>query len=228
MASIFRLNLASILPVLGLQRRFCCSRCRCNHQIESLFCSTQVKRRFLPSVGGSFAAAWARMVLKKCSSERWGRANLFSFSNCINPSVPPPPTPSIALLTALLKLEMPFFNCSIIDIAPLEPPPEPPPVSFVSDMASAATSAITAVSVKSNPPPVSASSSLPSLLCETVAVIAFASSFITFAESPPVADEIILLVAAICMATLAALLFSSFIKSRSKSAGSSPSEAATC
>jgi len=30
-----------------------------------------------PSVGGSFAAAWARMVLKKCSSERWGREKRF-------------------------------------------------------------------------------------------------------------------------------------------------------
>ena len=29
------------------------------------------------SVGGSFAAAWARMVLKKCSSERWGREKRF-------------------------------------------------------------------------------------------------------------------------------------------------------
>ena len=133
----------------------------------------------------------------------------------------------MALLTALLKLEIPFFNCSIIDIAPPEPPPEPPLGLFVSDMAPVATSAITAVSVKSNPPPVSASS-LPSPLCKAVAVIAFASSFITFAESPPVADEIILLVAEICIATLAASLFSSFMKSRSKSAGSSPREAATC
>ena len=29
------------------------------------------------SVGGSFAAAWARVVLKKCSSERWGREKRF-------------------------------------------------------------------------------------------------------------------------------------------------------
>ena len=29
------------------------------------------------SVGGSFAATWARMVLKKCSSERWGREKRF-------------------------------------------------------------------------------------------------------------------------------------------------------
>ena len=31
----------------------------------------------LPSVGGSFAAAWARMVLKKCSSERRRRETRF-------------------------------------------------------------------------------------------------------------------------------------------------------
>jgi len=29
------------------------------------------------SVGGSFAATWARVVLKKCSSERWGREKRF-------------------------------------------------------------------------------------------------------------------------------------------------------
>jgi len=31
----------------------------------------------LASVGGSFAATWARVVLKKCSSERWGREKRF-------------------------------------------------------------------------------------------------------------------------------------------------------
>ena len=48
-----------------------------------LLCSTlaldlkEGEHAFLGSVGGSFAAAWARMVLKKCSSERWGREKRF-------------------------------------------------------------------------------------------------------------------------------------------------------